>query len=164
MIPVISQDYSNKEQFTSLLSTNLYDENYVYSDDLGGDLAAERVVTKHEQQDDPAPQTLLQKEEINADSLDIKFPPNPPEWHPSQDLMGIILGSDFKTPEFGIRLNDDLYIEGNKQLETNVFPVSIPSINRLLTNYIEQRQFTCSSRDSILEFTNVRVEGRFGSS
>ena len=129
-IPVPSKNDSNAEQFTAsqlLPSASSYNE--VHPDH-------EAPITKLEQQSHPTHNTIFHKEEIDIGLADIKDPIDSVEWHPSQDLMGIVLGNDLKRPEFDIRLDDDVYIEANKQLEANIFPVVILSINSPLIIFI----------------------------
>jgi hypothetical protein len=130
IIPVSPKNDSNGEQFTAsqwLSSTNSYDPSKV-------EVPIEFAITKHEQHNEPTPSSILHKEEIKNDLVDIKGPVDSVEWHPSQDLMGIVFGgNDLKRPEFDIRLDDDLYIEANKQFEANIFPVTSLSVNWRLT-------------------------------
>lgn len=78
--------------------------------------------TKHEPSD-PDSQLTLPTSEIRAESLDAKVDLDLQEWHPSQDVMDIILGGDLNVSEFNIRLDDDLYINATKESAVNVFPV-----------------------------------------
>ena len=44
-------------------------------------------------------------------------------WRPSQDLMDVILGPESSSSGFDIRLDDDVFMSANKELESNVFGV-----------------------------------------
>ena len=117
----------NTEPFTAepqFPSTSLYNANGVYSAELDLEFPIQLPITKDEPHD-PVSNFIFPKEEVDVNWLDVNIPADLVEWDSSQDLMGIVLGTDLKKPEFEIRLDDDIYIEANKQLEANVFPVII---------------------------------------
>jgi hypothetical protein len=78
---------------------------------------------KYEAIDDIVLHPGLVKDDNDA-LLAAKASPEPFAWHPSQDLMSAVFGGDSTVAAFDIRLNNDLYLNANKETAVNVFPVS----------------------------------------
>jgi hypothetical protein len=56
--------------------------------------------------------------------LAAKTSPEPFARYPSQDLTSAVFGGDSTVAAFDIRLNNDIYLNANKETAVNVFPVS----------------------------------------
>jgi hypothetical protein len=117
--------------------------------------------TKHEP-GDPEPLVTLLTSETHADLLDSKVDLELQEWHPSQDVMDIILGGDLKVSEFNVRLDDDLYINATKESAVSVFPVhALCPVLSLI--FVECKQCSYRRRIAIRRFSHVQVERGYGS-
>src|SRR5271155_3187927 len=78
---------------------------------------------KYEPVDDIVLYPGLVKDDNDA-LLSTKASPEPFAWHPSQDVMNALFGGDSTVAAFDIRLDNDIYLNANKETAVNVFPVS----------------------------------------
>lgn len=87
--------------------------------------SADQSPTKYEPVDDIIlhPGSVKDDDASAAALLVTKASPEPLVWNTSQDLMSAVFGGDSTVAAFDISLNNDIYLNANKEAAVHIFPV-----------------------------------------
>ena len=124
----IMMSYQNSLRISNILESfdelplTIYDADFWQPTSQTAD---QQPPPKYEPEDD----VILHQGSVKDDDsfaaalLETKTSPEPPVWNTSQDLMNAVFGGDTTVASFDISLNNDVYLNANKETAVNIFPV-----------------------------------------